>query len=76
MERYVTSPHSQSDKSTSSAASSSSEGGEKVSEGGVNVKTRVQEYEDMELKASGNNSTNNRYETETAKSSKKVGKYS
>ena len=67
------SPHSKPDKLTSS---SSSEGGVKVSEGGVNVKTRVQEYEDMELKASGNNSTNNRYETETAKSSKKVGKYS
>ena len=83
MDRYVTSPHSNSDKSTSSAASSSSEGGVKVSEGGVkvseggvNVKTKFQEYEDMELEASGNNSTNNRYETETAKSSNKVGKYS
>ena len=76
MERYVTSPHSNSDKSTSSAASSSSEGGVNVLEGGVNVKTKVQEYEDMELEASGNNSTNNRYEAETAKSSNKVGKYS
>ena len=72
MERYVTSPHSQSNKPT---ASSSSEGGVKVSKGGVNVKTRVQEYEDMELEASGNNSTNNRYEAEIAKSSNKVGKY-
>ena len=76
MERYVTSPHSNSDKLTSSeSASSSSEGGVKVSEGGVNVKTKVQEYEDMELEASGNNSTNNRYEAETAQSSNKVGKY-
>ena len=74
MDRYVTSPHSKSDQPTSST-SSSSEGGVNVLEGGVNVKTRVQGYEDMELEASGNNSTNNHYETETAKSSNKVNKY-
>ena len=71
----MTSPHSKSDKPTSSASSSSSEGGVNVLEGGVNVKTKVQEYEDMEIEASGNNSTNNHYETETAKSSNKVNKY-